>query len=102
MGNTTIFKPARYGVLLIAPLIDALANLVYRVNLNSFCQRRTDVYLFTGRKDSAQATLSVHNALRSFSIRTFVAFKDNDLNNESIQQLLETKLSNFVSTDYLL
>jgi glyceraldehyde-3-phosphate dehydrogenase (NADP+) len=86
----------------LAPLIDTLVNLVCRVNLNSSCQRGPDVYPFTGRKDSAQATLSVHDALRSFSIRTFVAFKDNDLNNQTIQQLLETKLSNFVSTDYIL
>jgi len=86
----------------LAPLIDTLANLVCRVNLNSSCQRGPDVYPFTGRKDSAQSTLSVHDALRSFSIRTFVAFKDNELNNETVQQLLETKLSNFISTDYIL
>ncbi|MGB7395066.1 MAG: NADP-dependent glyceraldehyde-3-phosphate dehydrogenase [Pricia sp.] len=86
----------------LSPLIDTLVNLVCRVNLNSSCQRGPDVYPFTGRKDSAQATLSVHDALRSFSIRTFVAFKDNDLNNETVQQLLEAKLSNFVSTDYIL
>jgi glyceraldehyde-3-phosphate dehydrogenase (NADP+) len=86
----------------LAPLIDTLVNLVCRVNLNSSCQRGPDVYPFTGRKDSAQSTLSVHDALRSFSIRTFVAFKDNELNNETIEKLLETKLSNFVSTDYIL
>lgn len=86
----------------LSPLIDTLANLVCRVNLNSSCQRGPDVYPFTGRKDSAQATLSVHDALRSFSIRTFVAFKDNDLNNETIEQLLEAKVSNFLSTDYIL
>ena len=86
----------------IAPLIDTLVNLVCRVNLNSSCQRGPDVYPFTGRKDSAQATLSVYDALRSFSIRTFVAFKDNDLNNEIVEQLLESRLSNFISTDYIL
>ena len=86
----------------LAPLIDTLVNLVCRVNLNSSCQRGPDVYPFTGRKDSAQATLSVHDALRSFSIRTFVAFKDNELNTEIIEQLLDAKLSNFVSTDYIL
>lgn len=86
----------------LSPLIDTLANLVCRVNLNSSCQRGPDVYPFTGRKDSAQATLSVHDALRSFSIRTFVAFKDNELNNETIEQLLEAKVSNFLSTDYIL
>ncbi|WP_455169449.1 NADP-dependent glyceraldehyde-3-phosphate dehydrogenase [Aegicerativicinus sediminis] len=53
----------------LAPLIDTLVNLVCRVNLNSSCQRGPDVYPFTGRKDSAVATLSVHDALRSFSFR---------------------------------
>ncbi len=86
----------------LAPLIDTLANLVCRVNLNSSCQRGPDVYPFTGRKDSAQSTLSVHDALRSFSIRTLLAFKDNELNVETVNQLLETKLSNFTSTEYIL
>ncbi len=86
----------------LAPLIDSLVNLVCRVNLNSSCQRGPDVYPFTGRKDSAQSTLSVHDALRSFSVRTFVASKDNAINNEILGKLLDTKLSNFVSTDYIL
>lgn len=86
----------------LAPLIDTLANLVCRVNLNSSCQRGPDVYPFTGRKDSAQSTLSVYDALRSFSIRTFLAFKDNDLNNRTVERLLEARESNFISTDYIL
>ena len=86
----------------LSPLIDTLANLVCRVNLNSSCQRGPDVYPFTVRKDSAQSSLSVKDALRSFSIRTFVAFKDTELNNETIEQLMEAKVSNFLSTDYIL
>lgn len=86
----------------LAPLIDTLVNLVCRVNLNSSCQRGPDVYPFTGRKDSAVATLSVHDALRSFSIRTFVASKDNEYNNAILKELLDQKASNFVSTDYIL
>ncbi|WP_053992021.1 NADP-dependent glyceraldehyde-3-phosphate dehydrogenase [Mangrovimonas sp. TPBH4] len=86
----------------LAPLIDTLVNLVCRVNLNSSCQRGPDVYPFTGRKDSAVGTLSVHDALRSFSIRTFVASKDNDYNNAILNNLLDSKASNFVSTDYIL
>ena len=66
----------------IAPLIDTLVNLVCRVNLNSSCQRGPDNLPFTGRKDSAVGTLSIYDALRSFSIRTFVASKDNAYNNE--------------------
>lgn len=86
----------------LAPLIDTLVNLVCRVNLNTSCQRGPDVYPFTGRKDSAVSTLSVHDALRSFSIRTFVASKDNEYNNTILNDLLDTKASNFVSTDYIL
>ena len=86
----------------LAPLIDTLVNLVCRVNLNSSCQRGPDVYPFTGRKDSAVGTLSVHDALRSFSIRTFVASKDNDYNNAILKDLLDSKASNFVSTEYIL
>ena len=86
----------------LAPLIDTMVNLVCRVNLNSSCQRGPDVYPFTGRKDSAVGTLSVHDALRSFSIRTFVASKNNDYNNAILKELLETRSSNFISTDYIL
>lgn len=86
----------------LAPLIDTLVNLVCRVNLNSSCQRGPDVYPFTGRKDSAVGTLSVHDALRSFSIRTFVASKDNAYNNAILKNLMEARVSNFVSTDYML
>ncbi len=86
----------------LSPLIDTLVNLVCRVNLNSSCQRGPDVYPFTGRKDSAFGTLSVHDALRSFSIRTFVASKDNDYNNAILNELLDKKSSNFISTDYIL
>ena len=86
----------------LGPLIDTLVNLVCRVNLNSSCQRGPDNYPFTGRKDSAFSTLSVHDALRSFSIRTFVASKDNSSNKKIIKDLLNTKKSNFISTDYIL
>lgn len=86
----------------VAPLIDVLVNLVCRVNLNSSCQRGPDVFPFTGRKDSAVGTLSIHDALRSFSIRTFVASKDNNYNNAILQELLDSKKSNFINTDYIL
>ena len=86
----------------IGPLIDSLANLVCRVNLNSACQRGPDVYPFTGRKNSAVGTLSVYDALRSFSIRTFLAAKSNSGNKKIIEDLLDSKASNFVTTEYLL
>jgi glyceraldehyde-3-phosphate dehydrogenase (NADP+) len=86
----------------IGPLIDIMANLVCRVNLNSACQRGPDVYPFTGRKNSAVSTLSVYDALRSFSIRSFVASKNNPYNNEILEDLLNSNESNFVSSDYIL
>ena len=86
----------------LGPLVDTLANLVCRVNLNSACQRGPDVYPFTGRKNSAVSTLSVYDALRSFSIRTFLASKNTPYNKEILERLLRSEQSNFVSTDYLL
>jgi glyceraldehyde-3-phosphate dehydrogenase (NADP+) len=57
----------------VARLVDHLANLVCRVNLDTQCRRGPDLYPFTGRKDSAVGTLSVYDALRTFSIRSMVA-----------------------------
>jgi glyceraldehyde-3-phosphate dehydrogenase (NADP+) len=86
----------------LSPLIDYLVTLVCRVNLNSACQRGPDAYPFTGRKDSAVSTLSVHDALRTFSIRTFLAAKDNAMNKEILNDMLQERQSNFVTTDYIL
>lgn len=86
----------------IATLIDTLVNLVCRLNLNSLCQRGPDLYPFTRRKDTAVGTLSIFDDLRSFSIRTFVASKDNEYNNALLQELLNSKESNFINTDYIL
>lgn len=86
----------------IAELIDPLVNQVCRVNINSQCQRGPDSYPFNGRKDSAEGTLSVTDALRVFSIRTMVAAKDNEANRELLSTILEKRESNFLSTDYIL
>ena len=86
----------------LARLVDILANLVCRVNLNSACQRGPDIYPFTGRKDSGQATLSVKDALRAFSIRTFLAFKENDINKQTFRDILDSNESNFLNTDFIL
>ncbi len=59
----------------IADLIDPMVNQVCRVNINSQCQRGPDAFPFTGRKDSAEGTLSVSDALKVFTIRTLVAAK---------------------------
>ncbi len=86
----------------IARLIDPLVNQVCRVNINSQCQRGPDNFPFNGRKDSAEGTLSVSDALRVFSIRTLVAAKAGDLNNNIINTIVRERRSNFLSTDFIL
>lgn len=86
----------------IARLVDPLVNQVCRVNLNSQCQRGPDTFPFTGRKDSAEGTLSVSDALRVFSIRTLVAAKETELNRTIISQIVRERKSNFLSTDFIL
>jgi len=85
----------------IASLIDPLVNQVSRVNINCQCQRGPDVFPFTGRKDSAEGTLSVVDALRSFSIRSLVATKLNETNKELLNKIVESNSSNFLSTKFL-
>lgn len=85
----------------IAALIDPLVNQVSRVNINCQCQRGPDVFPFTGRKDSAEGTLSVVDALRSFSIRSLVATKLNDSNKHLLNEIIDSHSSNFLSTKYL-
>ncbi len=87
---------------LLAGLIDPLVNQVCRVNINSQCQRGPDIFPFTGRKDSAVGTLSVSDALRSFSIRTLVAARDLEANREIISRIVRERKSTFLSTDFIL
>jgi acyl-CoA reductase-like NAD-dependent aldehyde dehydrogenase len=86
----------------ISSLIDETVNQVSRVNINAQCQRGPDSFPFTGRKDSAEGTLSVTAALRSFSIRTVVATKANQLNKDIVNQIVENQQSNFLSTRFIL
>ena len=85
----------------IATLIDTLVNQVCRVNINSQCQRGPDTFPFTGRKDSAEGTLSVTDALRVFSIRTLVAAKSNEINQQIITEIIKDDKSKFLNTDFI-
>ncbi len=86
----------------IADLIDPLVNQVCRVNINSQCQRGPDTFPFTGRKDSAEGTLSVSDALKVFTIRTLVAAKETGANKEIITSIVKERSSRFLSTDFIL
>jgi glyceraldehyde-3-phosphate dehydrogenase (NADP+) len=85
----------------MAKLIDPMVNQVCRVNINSQCQRGPDTFPFTGRKDSAEGTLSVTDALRCFSIRTLVAAKGSATNKELLTHIIRGRKSNFLSTDFV-
>lgn len=85
----------------VANLMDAFVNQVGRINLNTQCQRGPDTFPFNGRKDSAEGTLSVADALRVFSIRTIVATKSTDENKQIISKIIRNRESAFLSTDYI-
>jgi glyceraldehyde-3-phosphate dehydrogenase (NADP+) len=85
----------------IGHLIDDLANQVGRININAQCQRGPDSYPFNGRKDSAEGTLSVADALRAFSIRVLIATKDNATNKEIVQTIVKENHSNYLRLDYI-
>jgi glyceraldehyde-3-phosphate dehydrogenase (NADP+) len=85
----------------LSALIDSFASQVGRINLNTQCQRGPDTFPFSGRKDSAEGTLSVADALRVFSIRTLVAAKSNTENKQIIGTILNNRESSFLSTDYI-
>jgi glyceraldehyde-3-phosphate dehydrogenase (NADP+) len=86
---------------LLGPLIDVLANQVCRINVNAQCQRGPDSFPFTGRKDSAEGTLSVTDALRCFSIRSMVAANYDDGGKAVLQDLVLGRTSKFLRTDFL-
>jgi glyceraldehyde-3-phosphate dehydrogenase (NADP+) len=86
----------------VAYLVDTLANQVGRINLNAQCQRGPDTLPFNGRKDSAEGTLSVSDALRVFSIRTTVATKGTDRNKALVDSIVKSRHSGFLTTDQLL
>ena len=86
----------------VGRLIDILSNQVCRINLNTQCQRGPDIFPFTGRKGSAEGTLSVFDALRSFSIRSMVAGKQDSNGKQLLRGILEGDHSRFLSTNVVL
>jgi glyceraldehyde-3-phosphate dehydrogenase (NADP+) len=86
----------------LARLIDALTHQVCRININAQSQRGPDKFPFAGRKDSAETTLSVSDALRAFSIRSMVATKSTIQNKALITEITREHKSGFLSTDFIL
>jgi glyceraldehyde-3-phosphate dehydrogenase (NADP+) len=86
----------------LAQLVDSLVNQVCRININSQCQRSPDTFPFNGRKDSAEGTQSVSDALRIFSIRIVVSARETDENREIITNIVKERKSHFLTTDFIL
>ncbi|WP_437880518.1 NADP-dependent glyceraldehyde-3-phosphate dehydrogenase [Pseudomonas sp. LRF_L74] len=85
----------------VGRLVDVFVNQVGRINLNAQCQRGPDSYPFNGRKNSAEGTLSVQDALRVFSIRTLVATRFNEDNKTLVSEIIRNRESSFITTDYI-
>jgi aldehyde dehydrogenase (NAD+) len=85
----------------VGRLVDPLVNQVCRVNINCQCQRGPDVFPFTGRKDSAEGTLSVTDALRSFSIRSMIATRETPANKDLLDAIITEQTSNFINTRFI-
>jgi glyceraldehyde-3-phosphate dehydrogenase (NADP+) len=85
----------------VGGLIDVLANQVGRINVNAQCQRGPDTFPYTGRKDSAEGTLSVTDALRVFSIRALAATRDERANRDLLSGIVRGRTSRFLTTDFI-
>ncbi|MCJ7818998.1 MAG: hypothetical protein MUP25_04160 [Syntrophales bacterium] len=55
-----------------------------------------------GPLTSAEGTLSVHDALRVFSLRTLVAAKETEINKTVVTEIVQEHKSSFLSTDFIL
>jgi len=59
-------------------LVDALTSYVARINLDDVCQRGPDTFGFTAADKSGHGTLSIKDALRSFSRSVIVQSPNRD------------------------
>ena len=80
---------------------DAITGEQIAIAESSQVKFYTNLFNITGRKDSAEGTLSVSDALRVFAIRTLVAAKYEEANKELISQIVRERRSNFLSTDFI-
>jgi glyceraldehyde-3-phosphate dehydrogenase (NADP+) len=65
-----------------------LIHHLSRVNINCQCQRSPDTVPFTGRKDSAEGSLSISEAVDAFTVPTFVATRKDGEDVEIIEDIL--------------
>lgn len=68
-------------------VVRLFSNQVSRINVNCQCQRGPDNLPFTGRKDSAEGTLSVREAIRAFTIPFVLSSSDKKTSKKIINKL---------------
>jgi len=68
-------------------LLDILSATVGRVNFNTQCSRSPDVFPFSARRSSGMGTLSVTEALETFSTKTVIACQAIPENVELVQSV---------------
>lgn len=79
----------------VSELVDLLANSVGRININMQCSRSPDTLPFSGRRSSANGTLSITESLKTFSIESVLATKWNEENNDIFDNIASH--SNFLA-----
>ena len=84
---------------LVAGLIDMLNMQVGRINVNSQCQRSPDSFAFGGRKDSAEGSLSIEEALLAFSTDSVVAARQTEGNQKMFENILMDNQSSRLSNN---
>ena len=74
---------------LLTKLTRFLVHNVSRVNINCQCQRSPDTVPFTGRKDSAEGSLSISEAVNAFTVPAFVARKSGGRDGAIIEEIFK-------------
>ncbi|MCZ7557150.1 MAG: aldehyde dehydrogenase family protein [Bacteroidia bacterium] len=94
----SMLKSSRYGQQLsvfsssataLREVTRTVARYVGRINVNGKCQRGPDHFPFTGRRDSALATVSIEDALLRFSVATVTAVPETEDNLRIWQEMME-------------
>jgi len=80
----------------VGPMLDVLANLVSRVNLNEQSRRGPDDVPFAARKDSGTGTLSIRHSLKLFTIPALCIGRVDENNKRLVNGILQNRTSRFM------
>jgi glyceraldehyde-3-phosphate dehydrogenase (NADP+) len=75
----------------VAKVVERLIHQVGRVNINCQCQRSPDIVPFTGRKDSAEGSLSVSDAVLAFTVPSLITARTDETNRAILEAIGKAK-----------